>query len=232
MTEHDEFEQLKDLLVSATRLPRSLEPPADQWPEILRRIDESRVVALRGEAFTSPALYPPRRMWMQAAPRWYVLAATAAIVLIGVAYVLRRPPIPRTAPTLTEAPAAQSTAPDVSPSLPSVQPERGKPRVTKALPVTSRQDADRDRVMRAFSAYEDATRELSWSLESRRRQLDPRTLAVIDTCLKEIDKAIREARAALARNPGSAMLNDFLQSSYQQKLDLLKRTVEGPRRTL
>jgi hypothetical protein len=86
--------------------------------------------------------------------------------------------------------------------------------------------------MRAFNAYEDAARDLSWSLDARRSQLDPRTLAVVDTCLKEIDKAIREARAALGRNPGSGLLSDFLQSSYQQKLDLLKRAVEGPRRTL
>jgi hypothetical protein len=232
MTDHDESERLNELVSSTARLPRSVEPPADQWPEIRRRIDQSRVISIQGEAYASPGLRPHRARWMQASPRWYVLAATAALLLVGVVYVLRRPPIEHTAPAFTEEPAAQTTAPEVPPSVPSVQPERAKLPLAQALPVTSREDADRDRVLRAFNAYEDAARELSWSLESRRRQLDPKTLAVLDTCLKVIDKAIGEARAALARNPGSAVLNGFLQSSYEQKLDLLKRTVEGPRRTL
>lgn len=232
MTERDESERLKELVGSAARLPRIMEPPVDQWPEIRRRIDESRVIPLHREASASPEMRPHRTRWMHASPRWYVLAATAALLLVGVVYVLRRPPMEHTAPALTEVPAPRTTAPDAPPSVPSVQPERAEPRLARALLATSREDADRDRVMRAFSAYEDAARELSWSLESRRRQLDPKTLAVIDTCLKVIDKAIGEARAALARNPGSAVLNGFLQSSYEQKLDLLKRTVEGPRRTL
>ncbi len=86
--------------------------------------------------------------------------------------------------------------------------------------------------MSAFDAYEDAARDLSSSLKARRSQLDPKTLAVLDTCMRQIDQAINEARAALGHNPGNEIVTDFLRSSYQQKLDLLKRTVEGPRRTL
>lgn len=232
MTDPNEIERIQNLVSSVARLPRSIEPPTDQWPEIRRRIDENRVIPIHNETSAPPRKLAQLRFSTPTAPRRYLVAAAAVIVTIGAVYLARRSSNPRTELPLAEAPSPQTTAPIQSPSVPPAQGERANQRNAHALPVSSREDANRVRVMRSFTAYEDAARELSWSLEARRSQLDPRTLAVIDTCLKEIDKAIREARAALGRNPSSEILGDFLQSSYQQKLDLLKRTVEGPRRTL
>lgn len=232
MTESNESERVSELLSSVAKLPRSIEPPVDQWPDIQRRIDQGRVIPLHAEssASSSPRVSQPVRT--QIGLRRYLIAASAAAALILAAYLGRRTSLPGTTLSSSEVPATHSEAPIDSTSSLGAHVPRIPGRSTRTLAVAGSSDADRANVMRAFNAYEDAARDLSWSLDARRSQLDPRTLAVVDTCLKEIDKAIREARAALGRNPGSGLLSDFLQSSYQQKLDLLKRAVEGPRRTI
>jgi len=51
---------------------------------------------------------------------------------------------------------------------------------------------------------------------------------VLDSCLRKIDAAIAEARAALRREPRNAVLTQLLTVSYRQKLDLLKRAADLP----
>jgi anti-sigma factor RsiW len=67
---------------------------------------------------------------------------------------------------------------------------------------------------------------LARALEERRSTLSPETRAVVTRNLAVIDQAIREARDALARDPGNRDLVDILSASYEQKVDLLRRTAE------
>jgi len=71
--------------------------------------------------------------------------------------------------------------------------------------------------------YAPTLTELRATLESQRRTLAPSTVRTLDHSLAVIDTAIAEARAALQADPGSADLVDLLSSSYQRKVDFLKR---------
>lgn len=232
MTNQNEAERLQAIVNSAASLARSVEPPTDQWPEILRRIDDGRVIPLHAEMSARRNGAADLSHRGHTGPRRYLVAAAVLILFVGAALVVTRPLDHRQgAPPVTVTPTALVKAPIAPQSAPPSQRTPVRPLNVPARTVSSI-DIERVRVLGAFNAYEDAARELSWSLESRRTQLDPRTRAVLDTCLRQIDNAITEARAALARNPGNDIVSDFLRSSYRQKLYLLKRTVEGPLRTL
>lgn len=64
------------------------------------------------------------------------------------------------------------------------------------------------------------------TLDERREQLDPATIATVEQSLAVIDSAIAEARAALAADPANATLTRLLSSSYEQKVELLRRASE------
>jgi hypothetical protein len=67
---------------------------------------------------------------------------------------------------------------------------------------------------------------LSAVLESERTSLSPETVAKLKKSLEVIDAAILEARRALAAEPANKAIVEMLRTSYEQKLDLLKRTTE------
>jgi hypothetical protein len=67
---------------------------------------------------------------------------------------------------------------------------------------------------------------LSAAIESGDTQLSPETIAKLRESLKIIDAAIVEARRALAADPANKTLIEMLSTSYDQKIDLLKRTTE------
>lgn len=58
-------------------------------------------------------------------------------------------------------------------------------------------------------------------LEERRESLSPQTIATVEENLAIIDRAIEEARSALARDPSSADLPLLLASVYRQKVEVL-----------
>jgi hypothetical protein len=72
-------------------------------------------------------------------------------------------------------------------------------------------------------AYQQQVQQLLDEIEMQRAMLGPTTTAVADSDLSAIDQAIAELRAALLRDPNNAALRQLLATSYQQKLDLLKR---------
>jgi len=65
---------------------------------------------------------------------------------------------------------------------------------------------------------------LSAMLENGDTELAPETVAKLRESLRIIDAAIVEARRALAADPGNKALIEMLSTSYNQKIDLLKRT--------
>lgn len=68
-------------------------------------------------------------------------------------------------------------------------------------------------------------------IDERRALLDTATVGVIERNLTIIDQAIRESRAALARDPASALLNEQLNYALEQKVELLRAAALLPIRT-
>ena len=100
------------------------------------------------------------------------------------------------------------------------------PGVALDAPMTGPTPAE-GQAMRAwaeFAAYDRAATDLALLLEQRRVTLRPATVAVIERSLAQIDSAMADVRAALARDPASRTLTDVMRRLYDQKLDLLKRS--------
>lgn len=71
--------------------------------------------------------------------------------------------------------------------------------------------------------YAGAIHELNETLAENRSRLDPATVAKVEASLRVIDRAIDEARQALAADPSNLTLLDLLASSYERKVELLRR---------
>jgi hypothetical protein len=75
----------------------------------------------------------------------------------------------------------------------------------------------------ADAEYDAAVSDLEKILRDERDRLDPRTVMVIERNLETIDNAIRQARAALDRDPANTYLNSHLADARRRKLELLRR---------
>lgn len=185
---------------------------------LLRDLD-----AIRRDAAALPALAPTRDLWtgiaerietpvvaIGAAPRgrraWWrtgLAAAGLVIVTAGVTYSIAREQGAAGAPSL----AADSSAP------------------TGAVLASNRPRVP------ATVTYESEIAQLREVLESRRDQLDPRTVAIVENSLTVIDKAIADARAALAADSTNPFLGDQLNRALDKKLGLLRTVALLPART-
>ena len=70
--------------------------------------------------------------------------------------------------------------------------------------------------------FDAAVADLQGVLTANRAQLDTATVRVLEENLALIDRAIVDARTALARDPASAFLNAHLADAMQRKLGLLR----------
>lgn len=77
-------------------------------------------------------------------------------------------------------------------------------------------------VGRAEQSYDAAADDLERVLEEGRGRLDTTTVRVIERNLAVIDRAIAEARRAVAADPANAYLNTHLADTMQRKLELLR----------
>jgi hypothetical protein len=75
----------------------------------------------------------------------------------------------------------------------------------------------------ADQRYDEAIADLQQALEAGRAQLDPTTVAILESNLKAIDLAIDQSRAALAKDQENVYLNNHLAAARQRKLALLRR---------
>ena len=69
-----------------------------------------------------------------------------------------------------------------------------------------------------------AIAELRRVLDESGPRLDPATVRTIEENLRTINRAIGQARRALAEDPASEYLNDYLAKTMQQKLEFLRET--------
>ena len=94
------------------------------------------------------------------------------------------------------------------------------PNVTAAA---SKRDALAGDIERNYLATID---ELNSVIAAPRSRLAPETGAAVTKNIAIIDAAIQEVRAALVREPASALLRGILAKNYQQKIELLRRAAE------
>jgi hypothetical protein len=80
-------------------------------------------------------------------------------------------------------------------------------------------------------AYGDDIERLQTIITQRRRELDPATVTVIEESLKIIDAAVKQSRAALARDPKSGFLADQLNNALDKKVELLRTVALLPSST-
>lgn len=72
--------------------------------------------------------------------------------------------------------------------------------------------------------YIQTANQLQAVVESENSKLSPETISKLRESIAVIDAAIAEARAALAADPANRELMEMLSSSYDKKLDLLRRS--------
>jgi hypothetical protein len=79
---------------------------------------------------------------------------------------------------------------------------------------------------RAETAFADAADHLGFMLDSRRGDLSPETIAVVEDNLRIINRAIVEARRALEKDPGNMRLGRLLTAMHHRRVDLLLRATQ------
>jgi anti-sigma factor RsiW len=168
-------------------------PPEDLWPAIAARIAD------RGAA---------RFPWR--VPGWrftftFPQLAAAALALIalsaGTVWMTLRGGLP--------------TAPGSA---------RGSGGIARSAPPAARPGAEAPAVVADFGVarYDAAIADLERTLNERRGQLDTTTVRVVEQNLAIIDRAIEQARRALAADPTDLYLNNHLASTMRRKVDLLR----------
>lgn len=70
--------------------------------------------------------------------------------------------------------------------------------------------------------YQRAGTDLAGELEAQRDRLQPGTVALVERNLGIIDAALRESRAALARDPANGELQSLVAAAARQKVELLR----------
>jgi hypothetical protein len=228
----------------AGRLP-DLAPSRDLWKGISERI--------------APPVLPLSVPARPAMPRrWIPLAAAAAAVLVvgtaGLTYVVtsralapsarvatvREAPIP-TQPARSPLPGGGSD--DVQSGAVAVESSAGttEAEAPRAPARPTRRGGERSAALVSRSSeatrtladltYGDEIQRLQAIITERRRELDPATVSVIEQNLKVIDAAVRQSRAALARDPRSGFLVDQLNNALDKKVELLRTVALLPSRT-
>ncbi len=76
---------------------------------------------------------------------------------------------------------------------------------------------------KGIRSYDAAIRDLEATLAARRSTLDTATVRAVEQSLAVIDRAIRQAEAALAQDPNNMYLNNHLAHALDRKLEVLRR---------
>lgn len=207
------------------------EPGFDLWPGIARRL-EPRPAGAWGR-FTG---------WLAGArialtlPQLAAAAALLVVVSGGTVWLLSRPAAttPGVAlenPTTAERPAdvvagtVDSPAEDTSVEDVGVYVEP-QPLGASAFRTAASGSNGTRLATHGVDRYDSAIAELETVLRDHRAQLDPATVAVLEQNLAIVDKAIADARRALAADPASAYLNGYLTQQLQRKVQVLRRAAD------
>lgn len=222
---------------------------AEQLPELTPSRDLWAGIAARIEPTVVPLGRSPREVRRNWVPGAAAAAAALVIATAGITYVATSRSI-RPATQQVGVRAQPKSAPQQSTVAPSVAPitnEAPSPTPSEVATTrpTERETAPRIQSSRGATlasrsnasaspseiAYGDEISRLQNIITERRNQLDPNTVAVIEQSLQIIDAAVRQSRAALARDPKSGFLTDQLNHALDKKVELLRTVALLPSRT-
>lgn len=99
-------------------------------------------------------------------------------------------------------------------------------------PASSARLVSGERLMQSTEPlYDREIEKLRHIMRTRRSQLDPKTITVLEQSIAVIDSAIAQSRAALAKDPASGFLATQLNHSLEKKVELLRTAAMLPART-
>ena len=252
------LEDIGTIRDKAAALP-VLTPSRDLWAGISERIDapvlpferkQSTIVVRRTWArpaiaaaalvvFTAGITYSvTRRFDESSAP----IASAPQRVAAGTATPAPDTVEPSSEPSSSNAvPSGTSgtTVASIGPSTPSASaPSAGRrgaptPRTTESAPSQpARLVGSGEEVIRETEPmYDREIEKLRHIVKTRRTQLDPRTITVLEQSIAVIDSAIAQSRAALKKDPASGYLAKELNNSLEKKVELLRTAAMLPART-
>jgi anti-sigma factor RsiW len=242
---------LRAIPQQAAALP-ALTPSRDLWSGIAERIDTPVRPLVRPATRTVVAT---RRSWARPA----IAAAALVVVTAGITHYITRSyisapsavasaPAPASAARESATTIAPQVAMSVTPPVPS-SPDNGSgstmgqpgaqrsiertPAVAATVrrPVAARLARAEGLMSETEPVYDREISKLRTIVKSRRSQLDPRTVAVLEQSIAVIDSAIAQSRAALAKDPASGFLAEQLNHSLEKKVELLRTAAMLPART-
>jgi hypothetical protein len=192
-------------------------PAEDLWPGIAARIaaPERREIA--------PGWW--RRQLTLSLPQ--AVAAGLALVLLSTAtmWMLGRAPMPVTrGPSVAERPPITGGDGPAAPSRIAAGRGRGASENRSGAPqrrATATPGPETVEVASIDPQYEATIASLERSLEQERARLDPSTVQVLERNLEIIDRALADARRAVAADPSNFYLRDHLARVMRQKVNLL-----------
>lgn len=215
-------------------LLQGIVPEHDLWPAIESRIS-ARVIPMAprparaaGKSFGwVPMLIAASALIAASTGITYVLTTRSAAQNGTAATVASTAAItPATTDTQLQSNTASGSVAQMTPSQAgsvAAQPAGDSPAVTghdrPAAQLASRRGGDGDTMRQTYDAEITTLRA---AVDARRGQLNPATVAVIEQNLRVIDEAIRQSRAALAKDPSSRLLNDQLDRTLATKTGLLR----------
>ncbi len=195
--------KLRDLMNEVAALPTSIEPPPDAWAKIRSEIEASKSKPDRSNDIELRSKRPARiAIWQRP-----ILLAAAALALVA-------------GSSMVTAIAIGRRGNGGTPTTPGAGQARMATTAADSGPASLAQ------FTLVESDYLRAVNDLSATLESEQGSLSPETIGKLRESIKVIDAAILEARNALAADPANRTLIQMLANSYEQKVDLLKRTTE------
>lgn len=216
---------------SAAALPE-LTPSHDLWPAIAQRI-QAPVADLGAHAATrrAPTATTSWRRFRTGAMAAGLVGITAVTTYVlshrtPTASVAERPTADTAsvvpAPTLAAAPMVAESAATQSVEVSPATASSGAPSATTVSNATR---------LPARETYTSEISSLRGIVAERRDQLDPRTIAVLESSIATIDSAIADARRALEGDPASRFLSSQLNKALEKKLGLLRTVALLPSRT-
>jgi hypothetical protein len=135
-------------------------------------------------------------------------------------------------PTASEAPSEPAPRAEA----PKSEPVRSTPRVGNGSRVssgarTSLASSRSAPVSASELALSSEISQLQRMLKLKRNELDPSTVQVVEDNLNLIDVAVKQARAALLKDPASGFLIERLDNALQKKVELLRTVALLPSKT-
>jgi hypothetical protein len=237
------------LVVERARALPVIPSPTDQWPALRARLADTPQDGLDELApVIGPTSTQQRVISIAKHPRWWqrpltvswAQAAAAAVLLVvlaggGAWLTLRGTGAPQvvggssgpvamtpTSPSQEELQTPDRSAP-VSPSPAETplddQPRRGRRVAPGVTPV----DDGTTALAASADPYDATVAELQQLLATESSRLDTSTVRILTQNLAVIDRALAEARRAVAKDPANPYLRAHLASTMRRKVDLLRR---------